>query len=80
MHAALLSLRFAAPERFDRMFQDTPLEVVLVNSRTATAPDQAQAIAQATLAGGGEAERGRATSPLLPSPLPEPLPLLGGLP
>lgn len=49
------------------MFQDTPLEVILVNSRSGEAPAQAQAIAQANLAGGGEAERGRATSPLPPS-------------
>lgn len=71
VHAVLLSVRFVAPESFNRIFEDTPLEVVLVNSRTTTAPDQAQAIAQATLAGGGDAERGRATSPLLPSPQPE---------
>lgn len=71
VHAVLLSVRFVAPESFNRIFEDTPLEVVLVNSRTTVAPDQAQAIAQATLAGGGEAERGRATSPLLPSPQPE---------
>ena len=38
---------------------------------SSTAPDRAQAIAQATLAGGGEADRGRATSPLLPSPQTE---------
>ena len=71
VHGVLLSVRFVAPESFNRIFEDTPLEVVLVNSRTAVAPDQAQAIAQATLAGGGDAERGRATSPLLPSPQPE---------
>jgi protein TonB len=71
VHGVLLSVRFVAPESFNRIFEDTPLEVVLVNSRTAAAPDQAQAIAQATLAGGGEADRGRATSPLLPSPQPE---------
>lgn len=71
VHGVLLSVRFVAPESFNRIFEDTPLEVVLVNSRTTTAPDQAQAIAQATLAGGGDADRGRATSPLLPSPQPE---------
>jgi protein TonB len=71
VHGVLLSVRFVAPESFNRIFEDTPLEVVLVNSRTAAAPDQAQAIAQATLAGGGDADSGRATSPLLPSPQPE---------
>ena len=69
VHAALLAVRFVDPERFNRVFQDTPLEVVLVNSRTTERPDKAQAIAQATMAGGGEAQAGRATSPLPPSML-----------
>ena len=67
MHAALLTVRFVDPEGFNRVFQDTPLEVILVNSRSGEAPIKAQAIAQANLAGGGDAERGRATSPLPPS-------------
>ena len=71
VHAALLTLRFVDPQAFNRVFQDTPLEVVLVNSRSGEAPDKAQSIAQANLAGGGEAERGRATSPLPPSALIE---------
>lgn len=66
-HAALLAVRFADPAAFDRLFQDTPLEVILVNARSAERPDNAQAIAQASLAGGGEAAAGRATSPLPPS-------------
>jgi protein TonB len=69
VHAALLTLRIVDPESFNRVFQDTPLEVVLVNARSNERPDRAQAIAQASLAGGGEAERGRATSPLPPSAL-----------
>jgi periplasmic protein TonB len=64
VHAALLAFRFAAPEQFNRVFQDTPLEVILVNARSEAAPEQAQAIAQASLQGGGEADQGRATSPL----------------
>ncbi len=67
LHAGLLTLRVADPEGFNRIFKDTPLEVVLVNSRSPEAPGRAQALAQANLAGGGEAERGRATSPLPPS-------------
>lgn len=67
VHAGLLSVRFIDPESFNRVFQDTPLEVILVNARTNEAPVKAQAIAQASLAGGGEAEKGRATSPLPPS-------------
>jgi protein TonB len=67
-HAALLAVRFADPQDFNRVFQDTPLEVVLVNARTQEAPTKAQAIAQARLAGGGEAAQGLAMSPLPPSP------------
>jgi periplasmic protein TonB len=71
VHAMLLTVRFVDPERFNRMFQDTPLEVILVNARSQEAPLQAQAIAQANLAGGGESATGRATSPLAPSPTVE---------
>jgi protein TonB len=69
VHAVLLTVRFVDPERFNRVFQDTPLEVILVNAKSNARPDQAQAIAQASLAGGGEADKGRATSPLPPSAL-----------
>ncbi len=68
LHGALLGVRFVDPQDFNRVFQDTPLEVVLVNARSNEAPTKAQAIAQANLAGGGEADQGRATSPLPPSP------------
>jgi len=68
LHAVLLSIRFIDPERFNRVFQDTPLEVVLVNAKGHEPPTKAQAIAQANLAGGGDAAEGRATSPLPPSP------------
>ncbi len=64
IHALLLTVRFVDPERFDRVFQDTPLEVILVNAKSSERPDKAQAIAQASLAGGGDAAKGRATSPL----------------
>jgi protein TonB len=64
-HGALLTLRIAAPERFDRLFSDAPLDVILVNTRAkADAPDKAQALAQTQLAGGGELKSGRAASPL----------------
>ena len=66
-HAALLTVRFVNPEGFNRVFQDTPLEVILVNAKSNERPDKATAIAQASLAGGGEAVKGRATSPLPPS-------------
>ncbi|WCM87602.1 energy transducer TonB [Acidovorax sp. NCPPB 3576] len=64
VHAVLLSVRFIDPESFNRVFQDTPLEVILVNAKSNERPDKAQAIAQSSLAGGGEAAKGRATSPL----------------
>ena len=34
VHALLLTVRFVDPERFNRLFKDTPLEVVLVNARS----------------------------------------------
>ena len=67
LHGILLTSRFVDPEGFNRVFQDTPLEVILVNAKSNEKPDQAKAIAQASLAGGGQLEKGRATSPLLPS-------------
>lgn len=67
LHAVLLMVRFVDPDAFNRVFEDTPLEVVLVNARTNERPDKARALAQANMAGGGEAEKGRATTPLPPS-------------
>ena len=50
VHAVLLTVRFVDPESFNRVFQDTPLEVILVNAKTnERAPDKAQAIAQTAL-------------------------------
>ena len=69
VHAVVLTTRFVDPERFNRVFQDTPLEMILVNAKSSDKPDVAKAIAQASLAGGGELEKGRATSPLPPSAL-----------
>ena len=64
LHAGLFGFRFVNPEAFNRVFNDTPLEVILVNAKSEEAPTKAQAIAQARLAGGGDAAKGRATSPL----------------
>ncbi len=69
VHGVLLTIRFVDPAAFNRVFQDTPLEVVLVNARANEKADRAQVIAQTSLAGGGEADKGRATSPLPPSAL-----------
>ncbi len=67
LHAVVLSVRFVAPEAYNRVFKDTPLEVVLVNAQSTEKPTTAHAIAQATLAGGGDATKGRTTSPLPPT-------------
>lgn len=69
VHVVLLTVRFVDPERFNRIFQDTPMEVILVNAKSKERPEVAKAIAQTSLAGGGELEKGRATSPLPPSAL-----------
>jgi protein TonB len=69
LHAAVLTTRFVDPQSFNRVFKDTPLEVILVNAKSNEKPDFAQAIAQSSLAGGGQLDKGRATSPLPPSAL-----------
>jgi protein TonB len=66
-HAALLAVRFVDPESFNKVFSETPLEVILVNSKTNDKPDAARVMAQTSLAGGGDLDKGRATSPLPPS-------------
>ncbi|MDP2369792.1 MAG: TonB family protein [Rhodoferax sp.] len=71
VHAVLLSVRFIDPEGFRRVFEDAPLEVILVNARTNERPERALAIAQFSMAGGGDADKGRASSPLPPSMISE---------
>jgi protein TonB len=72
VHGTLMAWRFADPESFQRVFDDTTLEVVLVNARSDAPPERAQAIAQVHLAGGGSAPgQQRASSPLPPSALQE---------
>lgn len=67
IHLSLLTFRWAAPQAYQRVFQDTPLEVTLVNARSTERPDQAQALAQTRLAGGGEIPQVvLSTSPLPP--------------
>jgi periplasmic protein TonB len=71
VHAGLLTVRFVDPEGFNRILQDTPLEVVLVNASSAQKPVKAQVIAQRNLSGGGDAAAGKATSPLPPALMTE---------
>ena len=63
-HAALLTVRFVAPEAFELKPADPGLEVILVNAKHAKKPLKADALAQANLDGGGNADAGRAKSPL----------------
>lgn len=63
-HAALLAVRFAAPDAFKFAPADPGLEVILVNAKHARAPVKADALAQANLDGGGANDSGRAKSPL----------------
>lgn len=63
-HAALLAVRFVAPDAFRIEPADPGLEVILVNAKHAKRPLKADALAQANLDGGGQQDSGRAASPL----------------
>ena len=69
LHAALLTVRFVDPEGLQHLFRSSSLEIVLVNAFSdEKPPEKPQAIAQATLAGGGEApEEGRMAATPLPA-------------
>ena len=64
LHAALLAVRFVAPDAFRLQAADPGLEVILVNAKHDRKPLKADALAQANLDGGGNADAGRAKSPL----------------
>ena len=64
LHAMVLTLRFASPQTWQRLTDDSPLDITLVNAVASGKPDKAQALAQVSLAGGGAAAKGMATSPL----------------
>lgn len=67
LHALALSLHFSFPDA-SRAFQDKALDIILVNSKSARKPSDAQALAQANLDGGGNTDqKRRATTPLPPS-------------
>ncbi len=69
LHAAVLTVRIVSPQQFDRIFADNALEVVLVNARSEVPPLEAQAVAQASLAGGGDAAQGMASTMMANAPL-----------
>lgn len=64
LHAALLTVRFVAPDAFKLQPADPGLEVILVNAKHDRKPLKAEALAQANLDGGGQADAGRSKSPL----------------
>lgn len=64
LHAVLLSLQFSPLDTAASKPLQSSLEIILVNARHDKAPIKAEALAQANLAGGGNAELGRARSPL----------------
>ncbi|HVL74800.1 MAG TPA: TonB family protein [Noviherbaspirillum sp.] len=64
VHGMLLAVRFTAPEAFNLKPADPGLEVILVNAKHDRAPLKADALAQANLDGGGNADSGRSKSPL----------------
>jgi periplasmic protein TonB len=67
LHAAVLSLHFTVPDALNKA-SERALDVVLVNSKSARKPSDAQARAQANLDGGGNTEQERiASTPLPPS-------------
>lgn len=69
VHGGLLILRFAAPDRFDRLMQDLPLEIILINTLSDIPKNvKPQALAQVNLAGGGDHRDVRAQSPLPNAP------------
>lgn len=63
-HAALLAVHFVDPDLLRSKPTDPGLEVILVNAKHDKAPIHAEALAQANLDGGGNADDGRAKSPL----------------
>lgn len=67
VHAVLLAIKFE-PE-LKKMVERLPsLEVVLVNAKTAKAPEQAELIAQANLDRGGNTDENRKMKTVLPVP------------
>lgn len=67
LHALLLTLHFRFPDAASAM-REKAMDIVLVNSKSAKKPREAQALAQANLDGGGNTdENRRAKTPLPPT-------------
>ncbi len=63
-HALILTINFIMPQFAAVKAQDPGLEIVLMNAKSERAPTQAEVLAQVNFEGGGDKDRGRATSPL----------------
>jgi protein TonB len=61
-HAGLLAVKFAPPDAFHLHPIEDKLDVILVNARHTSKPVKAEALAQVSLNGGGDAAKGRAQS------------------
>ena len=66
LHALLLSVHFGLPQALN-LAKDRALDVILVNSKSASRPDQAQALAQSRLDGGGNTDEERIAGTPLPA-------------
>lgn len=66
VHGLLLSLHFRFPDA-SRTFRERALDIILVNSRSATKPVDAQAHAQVNMDGGGNSEENRRAKTPLPA-------------
>lgn len=64
LHGALLAVHIVDPDALKFQPTDPGLEVILVNAKHDKKPLKAEALAQANLDGGGNADDGRAKSPL----------------
>lgn len=72
VHAVLLTIKFAAPELKKLKDNMAALEVVLVNTKTQSAPSKADALAQANLDRGGNTDADRRMKSALPVPKNKP--------
>jgi len=66
LHAVVLSIKFTFPNAF-KLEQAPTLEVVLVNSKSATRPEKPDVLAQANLDGGGNTDENRRAKTPLPA-------------
>jgi protein TonB len=64
LHGGVLAVRIISPEILKYRPTDPELEVILVNAKHDKKPVKPEALAQADLDGGGNADAGRAKSPL----------------